>query len=391
MERASPNTCKLLQDIKEPGSVELSPDRGIRSKFRRTHSMYQSPKEVYDNTIPDSISSKIDKLRFEESTPQDGEYRCNSVLAKSNIKHSKGEEDLVPRIEVDELVNILDGSYKHVFDQLIVIDCRFEYEFNGGHIDGAINISSKQDLEEKLLSAHGRKHKKSHPLLIFHCEFSSYRGPIMANHLRKIDRLVNQDRYPSLDYPDMLILNGGYKTFFNFYKHRCFPKHYVEMKDHNYKKDCERELHRIRSEVKCPARRKAFVKSKSFHSRSGFSSKPRSPFKDSPKESPKGKDIFSFFGKSPSASASTPSFQNFMDNDQDFDFGTNNLSNFLKKPPNAINFGFKFPKPKNAAEEFPLHESKPLEKHNDTPILSTKIKKLRPSTLKSFSQPNFSL
>ena len=27
---------------------------------------------------------------------------------------------------------------------LIVVDCRFEYEFQGGHIRGAVNISSKE-------------------------------------------------------------------------------------------------------------------------------------------------------------------------------------------------------------------------------------------------------
>ena len=49
-------------------------------------------------------------------------------------------------------------------------------------------------------------------ILIFHCEFSSERGPRMCSFIRERDRASND--YPSLYYPEMYILKGGYKDFF---------------------------------------------------------------------------------------------------------------------------------------------------------------------------------
>lgn len=51
-------------------------------------------------------------------------------------------------------------------------------------------------------------------VLIFHCEFSSERGPKMSRFLRKSDRQANKDCYPHLYYPELYLLDGGYKVYF---------------------------------------------------------------------------------------------------------------------------------------------------------------------------------
>ena len=51
-------------------------------------------------------------------------------------------------------------------------------------------------------------------VLIFHCEFSSERGPKMSRFLRGQDRELNKDSYPRLNYPEIYILEGGYKAFY---------------------------------------------------------------------------------------------------------------------------------------------------------------------------------
>ena len=50
-------------------------------------------------------------------------------------------------------------------------------------------------------------------VVIFHCEFSSKRGPKMCRYVRKTDRTMNKQNYPKLFYPEIYILHGGYKVF----------------------------------------------------------------------------------------------------------------------------------------------------------------------------------
>jgi len=49
-------------------------------------------------------------------------------------------------------------------------------------------------------------------LVVFHCEFSSERGPRLCRFVRERDRALNE--YPALHYPELYVLKGGYKEFF---------------------------------------------------------------------------------------------------------------------------------------------------------------------------------
>ena len=67
-------------------------------------------------------------------------------------------------------------------------------------------------------------------VIIFHCEFSSKRGPRMCRFVRERDRAMNE--YPKLYYPELYILKGGYKDFFNDFQvglsspaHRSIMQH----------------------------------------------------------------------------------------------------------------------------------------------------------------------
>lgn len=91
------------------------------------------------------------------------------------LPHFISEEECLPRITKDTMIDILDGKYCKYYDRSIVVDCRFEYEYKGGHIDGAINVNNKEELASQLLEiAHTEK-----TLLVFHCEYSAHRAPIM--------------------------------------------------------------------------------------------------------------------------------------------------------------------------------------------------------------------
>lgn len=81
----------------------------------------------------------------------------------------------LPRIEKKTMIDVLDGKYQNQYDKIVVIDCRFEYEYKGGHIDGAVNFNDKDLLATRLFG----NDKASKVLLVFHCEYSAHRAPIM--------------------------------------------------------------------------------------------------------------------------------------------------------------------------------------------------------------------
>lgn len=80
--------------------------------------------------------------------------------------------------------------------------------------------------------------------MIFHCEFSSERGPRMFTILREYDRSKNI--YPRLHWPEIYLLKGGYKDFWDRFKddprkEELFDNHgYVAMLDD------ENELNKVR-------------------------------------------------------------------------------------------------------------------------------------------------
>jgi len=56
--------------------------------------------------------------------------------------------------------------------------------------------------------------KSKMPMIIFHCEFSQLRGPRAYSAIRNQDRALNEKNYPYLDYPDIFVLDGGYRNFY---------------------------------------------------------------------------------------------------------------------------------------------------------------------------------
>ncbi|KAJ7285683.1 hypothetical protein C8J57DRAFT_1050758 [Mycena rebaudengoi] len=149
-------------------------------------------------------------------------------------------DDGLMRINPQTLDNLLDGHYSDKADYH-VIDCRFDYEFSGGHIPGAVNMNTTSALEDFLLRTSLKKPKPSvsgdparKTILVFHCEFSLKRAPTFAKHLRAKDRALNNHVYPKIHYPELYILEGGYCQYFATSSSRCHPPAYVTMDDPNY-------------------------------------------------------------------------------------------------------------------------------------------------------------
>ncbi|KAG8803909.1 cell division cycle- protein [Serendipita sp. 399] len=135
---------------------------------------------------------------------------------------------------------LLSGAYDAQIATYTVIDCRFGFEYEGGHIRGAINLNKEEEIERvlfELAMKEGRLPVSSqsgtpgvrHPVLVFHCEFSAKRGPTFAKHFRAKDRARNTHVYPKLHYPELYILEGGYCSYYSAYPETCQPRGYVQM------------------------------------------------------------------------------------------------------------------------------------------------------------------
>lgn len=115
------------------------------------------------------------------------------------------------------MAELLAGTRPETF---VLVDARYPYEYEGGKINKGINLFKEDMIIQHFYPKGGLMTSPLPNIVIFHCEFSSERGPKMLRTLRNYDRLKNE--YPNLDYPQLYLLKSGYKTFFkNHEDHTC--------------------------------------------------------------------------------------------------------------------------------------------------------------------------
>ncbi|XP_021238225.1 M-phase inducer phosphatase 2 isoform X4 [Numida meleagris] len=148
----------------------------------------------------------------------------------------EGKHQDLKYISPEMMVAVLSGHFSSAIESCVIVDCRYPYEYEGGHIKGAVNLPMEQDVEEFLLKKPIVPFDASkRVIVIFHCEFSSERGPRMCRFVREKDRACNE--YPHLHYPELYILKGGYREFFPQYQAHCEPQDYRPMHHADFKED----------------------------------------------------------------------------------------------------------------------------------------------------------
>lgn len=216
----------------------------VRVKRRRSLAGTQVTSQEQD---PESPRMSFSVLQRSKSFCQteiekllDGEDGSNELIGDFTkpfvLPTVEGKHQDLKYITPDMMVAALRGQFNHLVEQVIVIDCRYPYEFEGGHIKGALNLHQEDQVEDFLLK------KPIVPccpekrvVIIFHCEFSSERGPRMCRFVRERDRAMND--YPKLHYPELYILKGGYKDFFPHFQSQCEPQSYRPMHHEDFKED----------------------------------------------------------------------------------------------------------------------------------------------------------
>ncbi len=183
----------------------------------------------------------VQKMR---STAVSGDPQWSGVLRKRDLNMPTGQsfgygllqEPLVGQSEGNALPAAVSQKEPAQSPKHIIIDCRYPYEYDGGHIKGAINLFTKEQIND-FLKRHYKKSSTNaeadamekfdsiarfsqqfrlnyktnpvlmdrvaavgsplgdqtdHPVLIFHCEYSSERGPKLARFIRSQDRELNR-------------------------------------------------------------------------------------------------------------------------------------------------------------------------------------------------------
>jgi len=126
---------------------------------------------------------------------------------------------------------LINGEYDDVVEKHVIVDARYPYEFESGHIQGAKNLYTRDEIYREFITSaeHRSSSSSKRTILIFHCEFSSERGPRLSRFLRNMDREANRDNYPKLHYPEIYLLEGGYKEFYAHERELCVPQEYKPM------------------------------------------------------------------------------------------------------------------------------------------------------------------
>jgi len=186
-----------------------------------------------------SASPRLGDTEVVSPRPEDSLESTFSMteIQEPLLPHFQTGQCAMKRVSVHTVASLVRGEIKNV-DKHVIIDCRYDYEYEAGHLKDALNLSKKQAIERFFKDY---RHTEGKHVIIFHCEFSKHRGPNCARFLRQLDRTAN--KYPALTFPDVYVMDGGYKAFFENYSNLCSPEVYVSMWDTRFADVC-RERHK---------------------------------------------------------------------------------------------------------------------------------------------------
>ncbi|ERE75033.1 M-phase inducer phosphatase 1-like protein [Cricetulus griseus] len=191
------NRCRLL-DSSSPCSsssssstramlkrTERSRDESPRGNTKRRKSMASPVKadnleptqELLHQSLSLTSSPKGTIETILDSDPRDliGDFSKGYLFHTVSGKH----QDL-KYISPEIMASVLNGKFANLIKEFVIIDCRYPYEYEGGHIKGAVNLHMEEEVEEFLLKKPIVPTDGKRVIVVFHCEFSSERGPRMC-------------------------------------------------------------------------------------------------------------------------------------------------------------------------------------------------------------------
>ncbi|XP_039084249.1 M-phase inducer phosphatase 1 isoform X4 [Hyaena hyaena] len=220
-EEYPPGNTKRRKSMAAAGPEEAAGPEKPQEIIHQSLSLASSPKGTIENIL--------------DNDPRDliGDF------SKGYLFHTvAGKHQDLKYISPEIMASVLNGKFANLIKEFVIIDCRYPYEYEGGHIKGAVNLHMEEEVEDFLLKKPIVPTDGKRVIVVFHCEFSSERGPRMCRYVRERDRLGNE--YPKLHYPELYVLKGGYKEFFLKCQSHCEPPSYRPMHHEDFKEDLKK-------------------------------------------------------------------------------------------------------------------------------------------------------
>ena len=119
-------------------------------------------------------------------------------------------------------------------NRVVLIDCRYFYEYQNGHIVQSAHVMFPEDCQRGFLLARDKlrlnctnnnnnnnrdSERKENLVFVFYDDGEANAMPMhhramqLFRHIRNLDRLDNMHTYPNLYFPNMYVLKGGFKAF----------------------------------------------------------------------------------------------------------------------------------------------------------------------------------
>nr|KAG5709432.1 hypothetical protein BaRGS_029281 [Batillaria attramentaria] len=142
--------------------------------MRQDSELFEGPSQPtgsFANPFLTTDHEKVPEIDIDDY-PSDHECRIKSAVERLNTRAVIGDGTV--------LAQLLNGEFSEAVDHYVIIDCRYPYEYNGGHIKGATNMYCGDSVDEIMGWRMKKDDTDRRVVLIFHCEFSSQRAPTMG-------------------------------------------------------------------------------------------------------------------------------------------------------------------------------------------------------------------
>lgn len=208
-------------DLAVPGS-----DARVEDEDPKTPVRQQRPPDV---VIQDVGPRDVEPVLLEDGPDVRGDRRAKCSLPTTGEYHRF--DKMIRQVSPATVRGLIHGEFSDTIDQFLLMDCRFPFEYEGGHIVGATNYwNAERAIHALFIDPTLQLGNNGRTAIVFYCEFSSHRAPTMLRNIRLMDEAITAAA-PGLLLPELYILEGGYSTFFKDSPVDCFPQKYRKMKD----------------------------------------------------------------------------------------------------------------------------------------------------------------